>query len=85
MNLPHLRKTVTIRFSSLRNGFGPNLGVIFDVDTMVEREAYRVRVGNDWKWQIKGLNNLSQYDYYAEADQDILDEYGSEIDVEILK
>ena len=83
MNLPHFRKTVTIKFSSLRNGLGLNLGVIFDIDTVVERKAYRVKTPSGWQWQIKGLKKLMGWDNFAEQDQEILDEYESELEVEI--
>lgn len=83
MILPPLRKTVKIKFWSLRMGLGAGFGVIFDVDTKVEREAYRVRTPSGWKWQIKGLRMISRYDASAETDQDIFDEYGSELEVEI--
>ena len=82
--LPHLRKTVRVKFWSLRNGIGANLGVIYDIDTMVERDAYRVRADDGWKWQIKGLNSLLKYDLTAETDQEIFDEYGSDLEVEII-
>ena len=82
MMLPPFRKTVKIKFSSLRNGLGAGLGVIFDIDTMVERDAYRVRVPDgNWKWQIRGLNKMISWDSFAETDQEILDEYGPGIDV----
>ena len=41
--LPPFRKAVLIKFSSLRNGVGSGLGVIFDIDTWVERVCYRVK------------------------------------------
>lgn len=86
MELPNLRKTVKIKFWSLRNGIGEGLGVIFDIDTKVERYAYRKRTKDgDWKWQIRELNKLYPYDPHVEIDQEILDEYGSEIEVEILE
>jgi len=85
MDLPKLRKTVKIKFLSLRNGVGYNLGVIYDIDTEIERECYRVKDGDSWKWQIKDLKKLALWDYFAETDQEILDEYGSDIDVEYLE
>lgn len=83
-DLPNLRKTVLIRFWSLRNGLGESLGVINDIDTQVERHCYRVRDGDDWRWQIRGLTALSMYDYCAFTDQDTLDAYGSELEFELL-
>jgi len=77
MELPSFRQTVRVKFWSLRNTIGPNGGVCFDTDTKVERDAYRVRVGDDWKWQIKGFNRLPVYDWFADTDQECLDELGS--------
>lgn len=81
MGLPHFRKTVKIKFWSLRNGVSDGLGVVLDIDTEVERDAYRVKTEDGWKWQIKGLAQLEKWDYFAVADQEILDEYGSDIEV----
>lgn len=86
MSLPHLRKTVMLRFWSLRNGIGESGGVILDIDTQVERECYRVRKGESWKWQIKGLNRLPVWDkHHAEVDQECLDNIENESDWEIVK
>jgi chloramphenicol 3-O-phosphotransferase len=85
IKLPKLRETVTIKFSSLRNGLGPNLGVIFDIDTIVERKAYRKRNGDGWKWQIKEYNKIIKYDHHVETDQEILDEIGQDDEVEIVR
>jgi len=73
MGSPKLYRPVTIKFSSLRNGVGGGLGVIFDIDTMVTRRAARVLINNGWKWQIKDLKILNTYDYYSAEDQYILD------------
>lgn len=81
VDMPKLGRTVKIKFWSLRNELGNNLGVIFDTDKVVERECRRVRTEDGWKWQIKGLNQLCKYDYYALADQEILNEYRSDITV----
>lgn len=81
MNNPKLYRPILIRFSSLRNKVGAGLGVIFDCDEMVERVAMRVRVESGWKWQIKNLRNIQEYDYYVEEDQFILDEIGSDDEV----
>lgn len=80
--MPPLRKTVKIKFWSLRMELGAGLGVIFDVDTKVEREVYRVKTPDGWKWQVKALRAISMYDPTAETDQEIFDEYGSELEVE---
>jgi hypothetical protein len=82
MSLPNFRKTVKIKFWSLRNGVGASLGVIHDIDTLVERECYRVRDGDDWRWQIKALNNIGRYDRSAYTDQDTLEAYASELEFE---
>ena len=76
--LPKLRETVRIKFWSLRNGIGAGYGVIFDIDTEVERDAYRTRCNEDWceagwRWQIRGLRKLEAWDGMAEADQECLD------------
>ena len=80
MILPDLRKTVRIKFWSLRAGLGPNLGVILDIDTEVEREAYRVKTDDGWKWQIKEMNNLRKYDSCIDTDQETLDNIGSDLE-----
>lgn len=79
MKLPKLYRPVKIEFSSLRNGVGHSLGVIFDIDTMVERIAMRVLCEDGWKWQIKNLTRLYEWDYFVETDQEILNEIGVEI------
>lgn len=80
-DLPKFRKAVMIRFSSLRDGIGSNMGVIPDIDTWVERECYRVKTGEGWKWKIKGFNQIPWWDYgLAETDQICLDEIGSDSD-----
>ena len=83
MMLPPYRKSVVIKFSSLRNTVGETLGVCFDMDTVVMREAYRTRTPQGWKWQIKGYRKLMEWDHSAITDQEILDEYGSGIEVQI--
>lgn len=86
MSLPQLRKTIKIKFLSLRNGVGQNFGVILDIDTFVERKAYRIKTDDgSWRWQIKGLKKLMKWDYFANTDQEIMDEYGPELDVEIIQ
>jgi len=84
VKLPKLYRVVKIKFWSLRNGLGGGLGVIFDIDTEVERLARRVLCEYGWKWQIKDLLELSEWDYFAIQDQDILTEYGMDMDVEYL-
>ena len=53
---PKLYAPVKIKFSSLRNGLGGNMGVIFDCDEMVERKVMRVRVPNGWKWRMMNIS-----------------------------
>ena len=84
MSLPPFGKTVKIRFWSLRNGLGANLGVVFDIDTQVERECYRKRTSGGWKWQIKNLRDLMQWDWCAETDQEILDDAGESLEFELV-
>lgn len=79
MNLPNLRKTVRIKFWSLRAGLGPNLGVIPDIDTEIEREVYRVKTDDGWKWQIKGINELRKHDSCIDTDQETLDNIGTDL------
>ena len=79
-----LYRPVKIKFSSLRNGLGDSLGMIFDIDTYVERVAMRVACKDGWKWQIKDLSKLYEWDFYAETDQEILNEIGMDLsDIEI--
>ena len=76
-------RVVRIRFWSLRNTLGPGYGVIFDVDTRVARKARRVRCdlgnGQGWKWQIPNLKKITEWDCFAETDQEVLDEMGSDL------
>ena len=63
----------------MRNGVGGGLGVIFDIDTMVERVAMRVLCDGGWKWQIKNKASISEWDWGVETDQEILNEIGMDI------
>ena len=84
--LPKLYAPTKIRFSSLRNGLGRNGGVIVDMDVDVERTCRRVLCEGGWKWQLVGCFQLLDSECYQEVnDQEVLDTYGSEIDVEIIK
>lgn len=80
MKLPKLYAPVRIRFWSLRMGLGSNYGVIFDVDTQVERKCRRVKCEGGWKWQIVGFAKLAEWDSTAEQDKEILDEFGSDLE-----
>ena len=83
-HLPGFRKTVRIKFWSLRDGIGASLGVIHDIDTEVERDCYRVKDGDDWRWQVKALNTIGIHDWAAYTDQDTLEAYGSELEFEYV-
>lgn len=70
-----------IEFESLRNKCDPpDYGVRLDVDTIVQRRAYRVPSGESWKWRIHRLARLIELDrdIYAEQDQEILDDIGAD-------
>ena len=84
MDLPNFRKTVRIKFWSLRTGIGPNMGVIFDCDEQVERDVYRVKTEGGWKWQIKGYKKLLKWDAAVEGDQEILDDCGVDLEFEYV-
>ena len=79
MKLPKLYRPVKVKFWSLRNGVGGGLGMIFDIDTEVERTIMRVMGADGWQWQIVGYSKLLEWDYFAETDQDTLNEYRDEI------
>lgn len=80
MDLPKLYRVIKIEFSSLRNGLGSNYGVIFDIDTMVTRKVRRVLCPGGWKWQIRDLHELWEWDYFVDTDQEILNEIGMDTD-----
>ena len=83
MKLPKLYAPTKIKFWSLRNGLGDGLGVVFDIDTKVERICARVRIEGGWKWQIINARNLCEHDYFIETDQETLDEYGDHAEFEV--
>ena len=83
MTLPKLYRSVYIKFSSLRNGLGGGGGVIFDIDTKVIQKCRRVKTSDGWKWQLCSIDNLMEWNYMAETDQEVLDEYTDEIEFEI--
>lgn len=76
VKLPKLYRPVKIKFSSLRNGLGSELGVVFDIDTVVERVAMRIIAEGGWKWQIKDFNKIIEWDPFVEIDRDVLNEIG---------
>ncbi len=81
--LPKLYRPIKIRFWSLRNGLGAGMGVIFDIDTEVTRTVMRVKTAVGWKWQIKNYHALLEHDYFVETDQELLDEYGCDLEFEV--
>ena len=86
MKLIKLYRVVTISFSSLRSCFGDGLGVIFDVDTICQRQAMRVLAPGGWKWQIHNYRKVSEWDCFVETDQFTLDEMGMDLDgIEMVK
>ncbi len=82
MKLPKLYRVVRIKFWSLRNAIGHNMGAINDVDILIEQYAMRVACKGGWKWQIKDLAKLCEWDHWAAVDQEILNEFGSELELE---
>lgn len=82
MKLPKLYAPVMLKFWTLRNSIGPNLGVIFDCDAQVVRKCRRVRTSDGWKWQIVDLRYFLEWDHDAKTDQEILDMHGAEIKYE---
>ena len=85
MITPRLYKPVMIRFWSLRDGLGPGLGVVFDIDTEVERLCRRVLCEGGWKWQLVNYHRDIDWDWALEQDKEILDEYGSEIEATVVE
>ena len=84
--LPKLYAPVYIKFNSLRNDVGENLGVIVDIDTEVVRKVRRIPSGGSWKWQIVKIHvNQHKWDWCLLTDQGILDEHGSDIEFRIIK
>ena len=82
MKLPNLYSPIKIKFWSLRNGLGDGFGVIYDIDTEVERTVRRVLVEREmgWKFQIVNLDKIREWDYFADTDQETLDNFGSELE-----
>lgn len=76
-SLPKLYRPVKIKFWSLRNGVGASLGVIFDIDTKVERIARRVLCNKSplgWKWQIISKKYDYMWDGSLDTDKESLSE-----------
>lgn len=70
MKLPKLYAPTRIKFWGLRNGLGANFGVIFDIDTLIERTCRRVLCNGGWIWQIVDYVKLSERDDLAECDKE---------------
>lgn len=79
MNMPKMYAPVNIRFSSLRNAIGSSGGVIFDVDTMVERKVRRISYEGGWKFQIINADKIREWDWFVDTDQEVLNEIGMDI------
>jgi len=83
MKHPKLYAPVKIKFWSLRNGLGSNLGVIYDIDTEVTRKCRRVLCASGWKWQLINYYRHRDWDWTLEQDKEILDEYLDELEYEL--
>ncbi len=78
--LPPMRKAVEIRFISKRLSIiSSTMYNLVYVQRSVLRMAYRTNAGDSWKWQIKGLIKRCRYIHDGEMDQDILNNYGSDM------
>jgi len=83
MKLPKLYRPIKVKFWSLRNGLGDGLGVIFDVDTEVERTIMRViGDGDGWEWQIKNYARDIENDYFLDTDLCVLND--APLDIELI-
>ena len=74
--MPKLYAPVVIRFWTLRSYAGT-----FDNDVQVTRKCRRVRCAGGWKWQLIRYYQDREWDWPIELDKEILDEYGSEMEV----
>lgn len=55
-------------------------------DEIVQRKCRRVLLPNlDWKWQIVNYDKLFEWGHTVEQDKEVLDAYGSELDVQIVR
>jgi len=77
--LPKLYRAVNLEFYSLRNGLGGSGGVVFDIDTMVQRKARRVPNGGSWKWVVSISKQAAKADYFVDIDQEVLDNIGADM------
>ena len=80
MKLPKMYAPTNIKFWSLRDGLGANLGMVNDIDTEVTRKCRRVKCEDGWKWQIVNFSSISDWDYCAFSDKETLDNYGSDLE-----
>lgn len=73
--LPKLYRVITVELDVLRNGFGGNYGVIYDIDTVVKRKVRRVLDVDGWRWaMVREHLNQDQWDYFFEYDKESLQE-----------
>ena len=73
--LPKLYRVITVELDVLRNGFGANYGVIYDVDTVVKRKVRRVLDADGWRWaMVREHRNQEQWDYFFAYDKECLHE-----------
>ena len=73
--LPKLYRVITVELDVLRNGFGANYGVIYDIDTIVKRKVRRVLDTDGWSWAlVREYHNQEQWDYFFEYDKECLHE-----------
>ena len=72
-DLPKLYRPVRLCFWSLRECFGPNLGVT-EIDEKVIRKCMRVRTDDGWAWQICNASKLREWDWFVDTDQECVNE-----------
>lgn len=84
MRPPKLYREVWIKFWSLRNGVGSNLGVINDIDTEVVRKCRRVLDCGEWKWQLVDYQENIEWDWALDMDKEVLDMNGSELEFKVV-
>lgn len=78
--LPKLYRVITVELDVLRNGFGANYGVIYDIDTVVKRKVRRVLDTDGWRWaMVREHRNQEQWDYFFEYDKECLHELNYEL------
>ena len=81
--IPKLYSPFTAKFWSLRTGMGYNGGVVFDCDYLTTRKVMRILTKDGWKYQIIGINKSIEWcEWDVIQDQEILDEYGEQMEFE---